>query len=200
MSGRLRSLATLGLALAAGPCAAWGFDGPVTFGKGAVVLSVEAGGGEHFAVEKHRTSTDIGFWNAGVRVSLLPFGATGAGPLLGALEVGVEPMYQHYASGLDAFYAGLAVVGRYHFLALRTFVPYVELAGSAGGSDLKVHEISSELAFMLFGGVGVSTFVTDATALYAGYRFQHVSNGNTESPNRGFESHAAVLGLSVFFR
>lgn len=200
MSGRIRSLATLVFALVAGPGAAWAFDGPVTFSRGTVVLSVEAGGGEHFVVEKHRTSTDIEFWNAAVRVSLLPFGATGAGPLCGALEIGVGPMYQHYASGLDAFYAGVAVVGRYHFLSLGPFVPYAEFAVSAGGSDLKVHEISSELALLLFGGVGASIFVTDATALYAGYRFQHVSNGNTEKPNRGFESHAAVVGFSVFFR
>lgn len=33
----------------------------------------------------------------------------------------------------------------------------------------------------------------------AGYRWQHVSNGNTSQPNRGFESSVAVAGLSRFF-
>jgi hypothetical protein len=41
--------------------------------------------------------------------------------------------------------------------------------------------------------------VTDRTAIYAGYRWTHVSNGNTSDPNRGFESHTGVLGMSLFF-
>ncbi len=53
---------------------------------------------------------------------------------------------------------------------------------------------------MLWGGAGLSYFVTDRAALYGGYRFQHVSNGNTDSPNRGFESHTGVAGVSFFFK
>jgi len=78
-------------------------------------------------------------------------------------------------------------------------VPYVELAGSAGGTDLELPEIRSDFAFLIFGGAGASVFLTDHAAAYAGYRWQHVSNGNTSRPNRGFESHVAVLGLSLFF-
>jgi opacity protein-like surface antigen len=78
-------------------------------------------------------------------------------------------------------------------------VPYVELAGSAGGTDLDIPEIRSAFAFLLFGGVGASVFVSDKTALYAGYRYQHVSNGNTSQPNRGFEANVVVGGLSFYF-
>jgi opacity protein-like surface antigen len=78
-------------------------------------------------------------------------------------------------------------------------VPYVEVAGSAGGTDLELPEIRSTFAFLLWGGVGASVFVTENTAVYAGYRWQHVSNGNTSKPNRGFESNVAVAGLSLFF-
>jgi opacity protein-like surface antigen len=88
---------------------------------------------------------------------------------------------------------------RYHFLTLGRFVPYVEIAGSAGGTDLEVPEIKSAFAFLLFGGVGASVFVSDKTALYLGYRFQHVSNGNTSKPNRGFESNVVVGGVSFYF-
>ena len=199
MSGRMCALAAFSLLLlAASPALA--FDGPTMFAKGTVVVSVEGGGGEDGSVEKHRLETDMEFWNVGVRVSVLPFGAGGPGPLLGALEVGLEPFYQHYGSGLDAFYAGLAAVARYHFLSLGRFVPYVEVAGSAGGTDLKIREIDSDFTFLLFGGLGASIFVTDHTALYAGYRLQHVSNGRTSSPNRGFESHTGVIGLSTYFK
>ena len=60
-------------------------------------------------------------------------------------------------------------------------------------------EIRSTFAFLLFGGGGASVFVDDRAAVYAGYRFQHVSNGNTSRPNRGFESHVGVMGFSFLF-
>jgi hypothetical protein len=78
-------------------------------------------------------------------------------------------------------------------------VPYIEIAGSAGGTDLRLPEIRSDFAFLLFGGVGASLFLGDKVAAYTGYRFRHVSNGGTSSPNRGFEAHGAVLGFSLFF-
>ena len=135
-----------------------------------------------------------------MRLSYLPFGAAGPSLLFGALELGLEPFYQRYTGREDAFYAGLAAVGRYHFLSLGRFVPYVELAGAAGGTDLDILEIDSDFSFLLFGGGGVSVFVTDRVALYAGYRLQHVSNGGTDVRNRGFESHTGVIGLSTYFR
>jgi opacity protein-like surface antigen len=117
----------------------------------------------------------------------------------GSLEVGLEPLYQRYFDPVDAFFAGLGVAIRYNFLSLGRFVPYVEVAGFAGGTDLKVFEIRSTFTFLLLGGAGASIFVTDHTAVYGGYRCQHVSNGNTERTNRGLESHTGVVGVSFYF-
>jgi len=78
-------------------------------------------------------------------------------------------------------------------------VPYFELAAFAGGTNLKVTEIRSDFTFLLWGGVGASYFVSDRTAVYTGYRYEHVSNGHTSTPNRGFESNVGVLGMSFFF-
>jgi len=94
----------------------------------------------------------------------------------------------------------MAAAARYHFLSLGTFVPYAELAAAAGGTDLKVKEIESTFSFLLWGGVGASVFLSDSTAVYAGYRYEHNSNGNIESPNRGWESHVGVVGMSYYFR
>jgi hypothetical protein len=176
------------------------FESAEIFAKGAKILSIEGGGGEDDSFETHRVITDLTFWNAGVRLSYLPFGVAGSRPLFGALEVGVEPFYQRYTGRVDAFYAGLAAVARYHFLSLGRVVPYVEVAGAAGGTDLNILEIDSDFAFLLFGGGGASVFVADRIALYAGYRLQHVSNGGTESRNRGFESHTGVIGISTYFK
>ena len=196
---RLRSiLVALVIVSLSAPASA--FDGAHTFVQGAKILSIEGGGGQEDSFEQHRLSTDLTFWNAGVRLSYVPFGAAGPGPLFGALEVGLEPFYQRYTGNVEAFYAGLAAVGRYHFLSLGRFVPYIEAAGAAGGTDLDILEIESDFAFLLFAGAGASVFVTDRIAVYAGYRLQHVSNGGTAEPNRGFESHTGVIGISTFFK
>lgn len=193
---------TLGLAalavLIAAP-AALAFDAQQTFRQGSFVVSPEAGYGRQFNLEDQRVYTEVEFVNAGVRVGWLPFSPLGPGPLHGSLEVGLEPLYQRYTEPHHAFFAGLGLTGRYHFLSLGRFVPYVEAAAFAGGTDLKIQEIASDFAFLLWAGAGVSYFVTDRTALYGGYRYQHVSNGNIEVRNRGFESHTGVAGVSFFF-
>ncbi len=199
---RPRAVAPIGavllvLATLAGPASA--YDPSTTFTKGAYVLSVEGGGGTQHNVEDQRFQTGLEFWNAGVRLGYLPWGAAFSGPLRGAFEVGLEPFYQQYTEPEHRFFAGLGLSARYHFLGLGRFVPYAELFGAAGGTDLKVVEIRSTFTFLVHGGVGAEVMLTDRTALYAGYRMQHVSNGNTSDPNRGFESHGGVAGVSFFF-
>jgi opacity protein-like surface antigen len=178
---------------------ACGFDAVQTFAPGTFVLSLEGGGGSQSNLEGNG-ETGLEFWNAGVRFGLLPWGVVGSGIFRGALEVGLEPFYQRYTDPVRAYFAGLAAVGRYHFLSLGRVVPYAELFGAAGGTNLRVPEIDSDFTFLLQGGVGLSVFVTDRLAIYGGYRFQHVSNGNTDDPNRGFESHTGVAGVSYYFK
>src|SRR5262249_13718358 len=45
--------------------------------------------------------------------------------------------------------AGLGLAARYHFLALGRFAPYVEVGAAAGGTNLRVVEIDSSVAFRL---------------------------------------------------
>ena len=179
---------------------AWAFDADQTFKRGTFVLSGEGSYGWQFDLEDKRSVTYLEFYDVGVRFSLLPFDPFGRGHFWhGALEVGFEPLYQKYTEPKPAFWAGLTSVLRYHFLALGRVVPYFELGAAAGGTDLRIPEIDSTLAFLLFGGVGASVFISDKTALFLGYRYQHVSNANTSSPNRGFESHVVVAGVSFYF-
>ncbi len=186
------------LLLTAAPASA--FDTEQTFNKGTFVLSGEGTYGWQFNLENKSRVTYLEFYDVGVRFSLLPFEPLGRDHFwYGALELGLEPLYQHYTTPKQAFWAGLTAVGRYHFLGLGRVVPYVELGAAAGGTDLETSEINSSFAFLLFGGVGASVFVSDKTALYMGYRYQHVSNGNTSQPNRGFEANVVVGGVSFYF-
>ncbi|HZF02957.1 MAG TPA: acyloxyacyl hydrolase [Patescibacteria group bacterium] len=197
MTKRITVMVALLLAAAA---PAWAFDAEQTFKKGTFVLSGEGAYGWQFNLENKAHVTYLEFYDVGVRFSLLPFDSVGKDRFwYGALEVGFEPLYQKYTEPKPAFWAGLASVLRYHFLGLGRVVPYLELGAAAGGTDLDIREIDSSFAFLLFGGLGASMFISDKTALYAGYRYQHVSNGNTSQPNRGFEAHVGVAGISFFF-
>lgn len=198
----LSALAVLGLAvlaLGAAPPAAGAFDGDGTFAKGSVILSIQAGGGEQNNVEGHGRLSHISFVNFTPRLSLLPFDPIGSGWVHGALETGLEAWFQHYLEPHDANAEGLKAAVRYHFLGAGRLVPYVEANAGVGGTSLKVLEIRSTLNFVLEAGTGLSYFVTDNLALTAGYRFQHISNGNTERPNRGFNSDTGTVGVSYFF-
>jgi hypothetical protein len=205
MGCRERLVALVAVLLTVGmlPTASGAFDPEQTFHQGAVLLSLEGGGGVE-AQLRDAPFSDIAFWNFGVRLSVIPFGTTGSGVLhnllYGALELGFEPLFQRYTHPSDANWARLAIVARYHFLGLGRVVPWVEWLGAAGGTDLNVPEIRSHFAFLTHAGVGASVFLTDRSALYIGYRLQHISNGSTSQPNYGFESHTGVIGATFFLK
>jgi opacity protein-like surface antigen len=197
---RRLAAALAGLVATASASVAAAFDADETFKRGSLVISPEAGYGQQVDLEHRPGFTGLEFANVGLRIGWLPFDPAGPRALRGSFEVGLEPLYQRYFDPVDAFFAGLGAAFRYHFLALGRFVPYAEIGAFAGGTDLRVHEVRSDFTFLLFGGAGVALFVTDRTAVYGGYRFQHVSNGHTQEPNRGFESHTGVVGVSFFFQ
>ena len=179
--------------------AACGYDPVEEFKRGTIVVTPQIGGGINNNVEGHERITIIPQVNATVRVSLLPLDPTGQGVWRGSLETGLEPWLQYYPRQ-QATAEGLKLAARYHFLGASPFFPYAELLAGAGATSLKVREVRSSNAFVLEGGLGLSYFVDEGVALTAGYRFQHISNGNTEGPNRGFNSDTAVMGVSIFFR
>lgn len=186
------------VAVAATPAVA--FDAEATYARNTFVLSGETAYGHQFNAEGFSQTSDVQFVSVGLRFGWLPFDPVGPSVVRGSLEVGLEPVYQQYFQPKQEYFAGLAAVLRYHFLSLGRFVPYVEVAGAAGGTNLDVPEINSSFTFLLWGGVGASFFVTDQAAVYAGYRWTHLSNGNTSSPNRGVEFNTAVVGVSWFFK
>jgi opacity protein-like surface antigen len=195
----LGTLAAVVLLLAAAaPARAW--DPDQTFGQGSLVVSPEVAYGHQFNLEHKEGYTGLDFAYLGVRFGYLPFKPLLPDtPLHGAFEIGLEPIYQQYISPKQNYFAGLGMTYRYHFLGLGRLVPYAEVAAFAGYTNLKITEIRSDFTFMLYGGVGASYFVTDRSAVYAGYRYEHISNGHTSTPNRGLENNVGVLGMSFFF-
>lgn len=176
------------------------FEGADAFRQGTWIISIEGGGGPQENFAAHSVETGFDLWYAGVRVGAVPFAPLGRGPVQAAFEIGLEPIYQRYTGPVTAFFAGLALLTRFHFLGLGRVVPYIEVAGAMGGTDLSVREIDSDFTFWLALGGGASVFITERVALYAGYRLVHVSNGGSDDPNRGFEAHTGLAGVSFYLR
>jgi len=176
------------------------YDPEVTFARGTTIFGLQVGGGAANNVEGHRTVSDISFITETPRLSYLFFAPFGSGLLRSAFEPGLEGWFQQYLSPHSATAQGLKLTGRYHFIGLGRLVPYLEATAGAGGTSLRVPEIDSTFTFVLEAGAGISYFVTDSVALNAGYRFQHISNGHTSNPNRGFNSDSGVLGVSYHFK
>jgi opacity protein-like surface antigen len=194
------SAAVVMLAVLALVCPAAGFDPEATFAKGTTVFGLQVGGGVANNIEGHRTLSDISFLNATPRVSYLPFSPFGSGLLRSALEPGVEGWFQYYLSPNEATAEGLKLAMRYHLIGFGRLVPYFEVIAGAGGTSLRVKETDSAFTFVLEAGGGLSYFITDTVALNAGYRFQHISNGHTSNPNRGFNSDTGISGVSFYFK
>jgi opacity protein-like surface antigen len=152
------------------------FDPEATLAKGTTVFGLQVGGGVANNIEGHRTLSDISFLNAAPRVSYLFF------------------------SPYEATAEGLKLAMRYHLIGFGRLVPYFEATAGAGGTSLRVKEIDSAFAFVVEAGGGLAYFITDTVALNAGYRFQHISNGHTSSPNRGFNSDTGIGGVAFYFK
>jgi hypothetical protein len=194
------SAALVMVAVLALACPAPAFDPEATFARGTVIFGLQVGGGVANNIEGHRTLSDVSFLNATPRLSYLLFSPFGSGLLRSVLEPGVEGWFQYYLSPREATGEGLKVAMRYHLIGFGRLVPYLEATAGAGGTSLRVKEIDSAFTFVLEAGGGLSYFMTDSVALNVGYRFQHISNGHTSNPNRGFNSDTGIGGVSFYFK
>lgn len=182
------------------PTVAAAFAADMAFAKGTTVLGLQAGGGVQNNIAGDPPITGISFVNVMPRLSYLPFEPFGSGWLKSAIEAGLEGWVQIYLEPRVFTAEGLKIALRQHFVSLGPLVPYLEATAGAGGTNLNVRETRSHFTFVLDGGTGVSYFVTSGVALNIGYRFQHLSNGNTGHPNRGVNSNTGVAGVSFHFR
>jgi hypothetical protein len=174
------------------------FDAEPSFAKGTWIASMQMGGGTQADIDNHFSG--VTYLDFMPRVSYLPFSPFGSGWYRAALEPGLEAWLEHYLAPERANAGGMKAALRLHAIGFGRIVPYLELTAGAGATGLRVPESLSTFTFILEGGVGVSVFLKPDLSINVGYRIQHLSNGNTSKPNRGFEANAGVIGVNFFFR
>ena len=140
-------------------------------------------------------------WALGANFSTVPFDTLGSRFWRGSLTVGVGPHFVRFNT-LHQNQAGVGLWLRYYLTGLTygRMVPWIDASVTPTGGDLRIRHLSGGFMFVLQGGLGASYFVTDRTAVYAGYRLRHVSNAYTHGRDEGVNSHGLVVGVSYFLR
>jgi opacity protein-like surface antigen len=94
---------------------------------------------------------------------------------------------------------GVTFLFRYQFKGWGRFSPYFQIGAGPLGLWLDVADQDDGLAFNPQGAIGLSTRVTETLSLDLGWRYVHVSNAYTHSPNGGFDSMHIMLGFAHHF-
>jgi opacity protein-like surface antigen len=100
-------------------------------------------------------------------------------------------------------YGGRSMVGGYmlghwRFTSLDTIVPYVLAGGGPLFVDLGLPTMGSKLCFSYQGGTGLQYLIDKNTAISLEYRYHHISNAGTASPNEPLNSNKILMGVSFY--
>lgn len=93
---------------------------------------------------------------------------------------------------------GGCLLGSWKFTALENWAPYVFAGGGILYVDLGLPTMGSRLNFSYQGGAGLQYFIAPDTAFSFEYRYHHISNAGTASPNEPLNSSKFLLGIAFY--
>lgn len=117
----------------------------------------------------------------------------------GSIALEVEAAFLGIAEPTSAYGAGVTPKAVYTFNSFGQLTPYLEGGGGPlwTNFDGRIPEQGSDFNFLVGGGAGATYDLTTRWALNAGVRFSHISNADTDSPNRGLNYVLPFVGLSA---
>ena len=125
-------------------------------------------------------------------------GEHGPGVLRGRLEMMLEltPVFLAFQSNRAAGVGFSPLMFRWNLRERGPIQPFLELAGGFVVTNHDMPEETSRLNFSSHLGAGARVRVAERWGVVAGYRLQHISNGNTAARNPGINSNVGYLGLA----
>jgi hypothetical protein len=93
---------------------------------------------------------------------------------------------------------GGTILGSWKFTGAEQFMPYLFVGGGVLYVDLGLPTMGSKLNGTYQAGGGIQHFFRKDTAFIGEYRYHHISNLNTSSPNEPLNSSKFLIGLSYY--
>lgn len=91
------------------------------------------------------------------------------------------------------------LLGSWKFTSLTNLKPYIFAGGGPVYVDLGLPSMGAKLNFSYQGGTGVQIPIAQATMLNLEYRYHHISNAGTATPNEPLNSSKFLLGISWLY-
>lgn len=169
--------------------------------KSGVYLS-EIGIGSGYAWGKMlRETRDLAVYPVFARIGFTINSLVGMEGSKSTLLLAVEPFVNSITEPVSGVETGCGVGLRYLHPISRPLDLFME--GSASPMFLSIRSVEQGRAgfnFLLQSGLGLQYKVTEGTAVFAGYRFRHISHGGlADRPNIGINSNALVAGISWLY-
>jgi lipid A 3-O-deacylase len=145
------------------------------------------------------TRTQVQTWDAIARFGWFLSDETGMGNWYqGRHELLLELPYHLALDQAGRSMTGGYVLGSWKFTSLKEFAPYIFAGGGALFVDLGLPSMGSRLCFSYQAGTGLQYFLKNNLALTLEYRYHHISNAGTATPNEPLNSSKILLGISYF--
>ena len=171
-------------------------DQPVTITDAAHELALLSGYGI-----THRgfgaTRTQVQTWDAIARLGWFLSDELGKGHWYqGRHELLVELPYHLAVDQGGRSMTGGYLLGSWKFTSLTNYLPYVFAGGGMLFVDLGLPSMGSKIDYSYQAGTGLQYLLRNDLTLLAEYRYHHVSNAGTASPNEPLNSSKILLGIS----
>jgi lipid A 3-O-deacylase len=117
----------------------------------------------------------------------------------GSVGLGAEGTILGIAEPTGAYAIGVTPKLIYTFTSFGRLKPYVEGGGGPlwTNFDGPIPEQGSDFNFLVWGGTGANLDITAQWSLNVGFRFSHISNAGTDSPNGGLNYLLPFVGVST---
>jgi len=146
-----------------------------------------------------KTRTQVQTWDAIARYGHFLSDDMGKGHWYqGRHELLVELPYHMAVDHNARSMVGGYLLGSWKFTGFDRITPYVFAGGGLLYVDLGLPTMGSRLNFSYQGGIGLQYFVRQDIALMSEYRYHHISNAGTASPNEPLNSSKVLVGVSFF--